>query len=61
MWQVRDSSGKIRTVTAFSHKGAVSAYVRAYDPAVGEILDVKLRGAPGDSDDGWRSYKIREE
>jgi hypothetical protein len=61
-WQVRSSDGKIRTVTAFSHKGAVASYLESFDPEVGEVLDVKLRGAPpDDEDDGWRSFKIKDD
>jgi hypothetical protein len=62
MWQVRSSDGRIRTVTAFSHQGAIREYIDAHDPPIGEILDVKLRGAePDDESEGWRSYKIKDE
>jgi hypothetical protein len=61
MWQVRDAGGKIRTVTAFSHAGAVKRYIAEHDPPDGEILDVKRRGEDPDGEYGWRSYKVREE
>jgi hypothetical protein len=61
MYQVRDSSGRIRTVIAFSHRGAVNEYLETYDPSVGEILDVKRRGADPEGEEGWQSFKVREE
>ncbi len=46
--------GTMRTVQAFSAKGAMTAFVTDYRPNVGERFQVKKRG----SGEGWTEYKV---
>ena len=54
MYLVRGGDGKMRTIMAFSTKGAVKIYLENYPARKGDILSVKLRGQ-GD----WEEYDIR--
>lgn len=52
---IRDSGGKMRTVQAFSHRGAIRIYVEQFNPPKGEELDVKRRLA-GKKD--WQRFRV---
>jgi hypothetical protein len=52
---VRDGGGKMRSVTAFSHKGAIRQYLVLYPSERGETLEVKARG---DGPDTWMAFKL---
>lgn len=49
----RVADGKIRTVVAFSPRGAMERFTVEYRPPAGEVFEVKPRGR-GD----WEAYKV---
>jgi hypothetical protein len=50
---IRGSDGCMRTVQAFSPRGAAKEYLRKYKPKKGELLSVKPRGH-GD----WSDFQV---
>lgn len=54
-YQVRNDTGRIRTVTASSYRGAAKVFVAKYKTRPGEDLDIKLRGAPSSE---WQRYRV---
>lgn len=53
MFLVRDGEGHMRTVVAFSSRGAVKSYLRKFPTAIDEELGVKERGV-----DGWENFTV---
>ena len=55
-YQVRDDGGRIRTILAFSHRGAARLFAEKFDPPGHRVVvDVKRRG---DSSDTWQSFSL---
>lgn len=50
---VRGADGRMRTVQAFSVRGAAKLYLAKYRPKRGDIIEIKPRGR-GD----WEAFKI---
>ena len=52
---IRDGKGRMRSVIAFSHRGAVREYLATYPSLSGESIEVKRRG-PGSGD--WQAFRV---
>lgn len=50
----RIADGTIRTVVAATARGAMRVFVTKFQPPIGEIFEVKLRGG-GD----WETFKVK--
>jgi hypothetical protein len=54
MYLVRGADGTMRTIVAFSSRGAINIYLTKYSADKGDILSVKPRGR-GD----WEDFRVQ--
>lgn len=54
MYLVRGADGTMRTIIAFSSRGAVKIYIAKYSTRKGDILEVKPRGRGQ-----WEAFKVQ--
>lgn len=53
MFLIRNSRGHVRTVIAFSHRGAVQEFLAQYPTMIGETISVKQRGSGS-----WQEFRV---
>lgn len=55
MYMIQNARGHMRTVIAFSHRGAIEVFLEEFPTARGEVLKVKARGAGPDT---WQEFRV---